>query len=343
MTDAAVPVSAPAVPARPGCLVFPSVGLALVGVFLCGVGAESLARSGGIGAGLAAGRTVLLAPMVLAVVAAVLVLERLRPAERRPWRARGPAQDGAYFAVHVLAVVPFMTLLSAAFARLLLGVAPWARVPWTPRVPVWAVAAGVFVLMDAANWLAHWADHAWRPLWRLHALHHSQEELGVLTSFRAHPLSHLLGFMLAAVPPFVLLGNRGAVPVLISLYVCLGTVPHANLDWSYGRLGRVLVSPAYHRLHHAVDDVSGRNLGVVLTVWDVAARRARWPERTSRVTPTGLAGRPVPVEQDSLAGSRARVLLRQLAHPFVEPSSGGSVGGRLAPSRPPCLRRRCRG
>ena len=39
------------------------------------------------------------------------------------------------------------------------------------------------------------------------------------------------------------------------------------------------------------------NLGVVLTVWDVLAGMARFPARGSVPCPTGLAGRPVPVEQ----------------------------------------------
>jgi sterol desaturase/sphingolipid hydroxylase (fatty acid hydroxylase superfamily) len=34
----------------------------------------------------------------------------------------------------------------------------------------------------------------------------------------------------------------------------------------------VLVSPAYHRLHH-VPDIQDVNLGIVLTIWDVLARR----------------------------------------------------------------------
>ena len=170
--------------------------------------------------------------------------------------------------------------------------------------------------MDGCNWLAHYADHRFEALWRVHALHHSQEELSVLTSFRAHPLSHLPGFMLAAVPPFVLLGSRGA-PVLISLYVCLGTIPHANLDWSYGPLGRVLVSPAYHRLHHAVDADVGRNLGVVLTVWDVLVGRADFPAPGGPVRKTGLRGRPVPVEQAEAARWRPEMLVAQLAEPFV--------------------------
>ncbi len=281
------------------------------------MGIAVLDHAGGLGRGLAAGRAVLLAPPVLAVIALVLLVERRWPVERRPWSARGQLQDAAYTVVHVLAVVPFMTLLSAAFAHILATGVPWVSTAWSSHVPTWLLLAGTFVLMDGANWLAHWADHRFDALWRVHALHHSQEELSVLTSFRAHPLSHLPGFMLAAVPPFVLLGRHGTAPALISAYVCLGTLPHANLSWGYGPLGRIFVSPAYHRLHHALDEPDGKNLGVVLTIWDVLAHRARWPASVHPAArPTGLRGRPVPVET---AADRWHpgLLVRQLAEPFV--------------------------
>ncbi|MGH9079313.1 MAG: sterol desaturase family protein, partial [Acidimicrobiales bacterium] len=165
-------------------------------------------------------------------------------------------------------------------------------------------------------WVAHWADHHFTALWRMHALHHSQEELSVLTSFRAHPLSHLPGFLLASIPAFVLTGHRGITPQLVTAYVCLGTIPHANLRWSFGPLGKLFVSPSYHRLHHAVDGPAGMNLGVVLTLWDVLAGRARFPDRRAPAPRTGLAGRPVPVEQAAGSLSLPRLLLRQLCDPF---------------------------
>jgi len=64
-----------------------------------------------------------------------------------------------------------------------------------------------------------------RLLWRFHALHHSQE-LSVLTSFRAHPLMHTTGFILATIP----VGADAAAlcPVLITIYICVGTLQHAK-------------------------------------------------------------------------------------------------------------------
>ena len=285
---------------------------------MVGIGVVALQRSGGVSAGLSAGRAELLAPPVLLVVAVVMVAERLWPAEPRPFLARGHLHDAGFFVLHVTVVVALMTLFSVAFAFLLEHRAVWLAGPWTTRLPTALVVSLTFVLMDGANWVAHWADHRVAALWRLHALHHSQEELSVLTSFRAHPLSHLPGFLLASVPAFALTGHRGVAPQLVIAYVCLGTIPHANVRWAYGPLGWLLVSPSYHRLHHAADGPAGMNLGVVLTGWDVLAGRARFPDRGRPVPPTGLAGRPVPVEQELEFGApfRPRLLAEQLCDPF---------------------------
>ena len=171
------------------------------------------------------------------------------------------------------------------------------------------------VAMDGANWLAHYADHRLGPLWRFHALHHSQEELSVLTSFRAHPLMHTTGFLLATVPVVALTPTRPIAPVLITIYICIGTLQHANLRWTFGPAGRVLVSPAYHRLHHA-PDTQRVNLGVVLTIWDILAGCARFPSRSDAVGRTGLNGGPVPVEQDDAAGLVLLLVGEQLIEPF---------------------------
>jgi sterol desaturase/sphingolipid hydroxylase (fatty acid hydroxylase superfamily) len=103
--------------------------------------------------------------------------------------------------------------------------------------------------------------------------------------------------------------------VLITIYVCIGTLQHANLRWTFGPAGRVLVSPAYHRLHHA-PDIQDANLGVVLTIWDVLAGCARFPSRADSVNRTGLDGRPVPVEQEASAGPALLLVAEQLAEPF---------------------------
>jgi sterol desaturase/sphingolipid hydroxylase (fatty acid hydroxylase superfamily) len=275
----------------------------------------TLLGQGRLGTVLGAGRAELAAPLLVALVVVTGICERIWPAEPRPVLARGHVQDACYLVLHALVVIPFMTLLSVGAAALISDHASWIALRPAGRWPGWLLVPLTIVAMDGANWLAHYADHRLDSLWRFHALHHSQEELSVLTSFRAHPLMHTTGFVLATIPVAVLMPARPIAPVLITIYVCIGTLQHANLRWTFGPLGRVLVSPAYHRLHHA-PDIQDANLGVVLTIWDLLAGRATFPSRRDGAGRTGLNGRPVPVEQDTSRVPVPLLIAGQLIEPF---------------------------
>jgi sterol desaturase/sphingolipid hydroxylase (fatty acid hydroxylase superfamily) len=278
------------------------------------VAVAGLLRQGRLETVLSAGRAELAAPLLIALVVATGICERIWPAERRPALARGHVQDACYLALHALVVIPLMTLLSVGAASLV-SRASWLELRPAAHWPGWLLVPVTIAAMDFANWLAHYADHRLDALWRFHALHHSQEELSVLTSFRAHPLMHTTGFVLATIPVVVLMPARPIAPVLITVYVCIGTLQHANLRWTFGPLGRLIVSPAYHRLHHDREN-QAVNLGVVLTIWDIAARRAVHSAPGEVVGRTGLDGRPVPVEQD--AATPALILMaEQLIEPFA--------------------------
>jgi sterol desaturase/sphingolipid hydroxylase (fatty acid hydroxylase superfamily) len=289
--------------------------LAAITAFVLWVAVTDLLRQGNLETVLSAGRAELAAPLLVALVVATGICERIWPAERRPLLARGHVQDACFLVLHAIVVIPLMTLLSVGAATLVEGHARWIELPVTQHWPGWLLIPLTIVAMDFANWLAHYADHRLGPLWRFHALHHSQEELSVLTSFRAHPLMHTTGFLLATIPVVALMPTRPIAPVLITIYVCIGTLQHANIRWTFGPAGRVIVSPAYHRLHH--DPVTQEfNLGVALTIWDVLAGRARFPARGDATGRTGLAGRPVPVEQADAAGPALLLVAEQLIEPF---------------------------
>jgi sterol desaturase/sphingolipid hydroxylase (fatty acid hydroxylase superfamily) len=301
----------------------------LTGLILL-VAVDALLRQGRLGTVLAAGRAELAAPLLVALVVATGVCERIWPAERRPVLARGHVQDALFLALHAIVVIPLMTLLSVGAATLIGEHAGWIELRSTQSWPGWLLIPLTVVAMDGANWLAHLADHKLDALWRFHALHHSQEELSVLTSFRAHPLMHTTGFLLATIPVVVLMPTRPIAPVIITVYVCVGTLQHANIRWGFGPAGRVLVSPAYHRFHHARDD-QAVNLGVVLTIWDVLAGYARFPARGDSLTRTGLDGRPVPVEQDGSARPVLLLMAGQLAGPFQREPAKGPIMDTILP------------
>lgn len=293
----------------------PSLAVVALTAFILWVAVTGLLRQGRLETVLSAGRAELAAPLLVALVAVTGICERIWPAERRPLLARGHVHDAFFLVLHAIVVIPLMTLLSVGAAALIGGHAHWIELRATGHWPGWLLVPVTVVAMDGANWLAHYADHRFGALWRFHALHHSQEELSVLTSFRAHPLMHTSGFILATIPVVALMPARPIAPVLITVYICIGTLQHANLRWTFGPLGRVLVSPAYHRLHHD-PDVQSMNLGVVLTIWDVLTGRAQFPARSAGAGRTGLKARPVPVEQVGPARPSLLLVAGQLIEPF---------------------------
>ncbi|HEX4434341.1 MAG TPA: sterol desaturase family protein [Acidimicrobiales bacterium] len=285
---------------------------------------------------------VLIGPAVLALVVLALAAERLWPAVARPVGAVGHRQDALYLALYVAVAIPAVTLIGSGAATVLQRLDGGFTLHPFGALPRWALVVVVLVLIDLANWTSHLYNHRIDAFWRFHALHHSQEEMSILTSFRAHPLVHT-SFQLTAVP-LIVLGTGGAVPASVLIaYVLFSTMPHANVNWGFGPLRYVIVSPAYHRLHHDRDDRRGVNLGTVLVLWDVLAGLAVFPAGrragagagagaragaavAAAPVATGLAGRPLPVEQE--VGARlARTMSRQLWSPIQAAAPTGALDG----------------
>ena len=216
-------------------------------------------------------------------------------------------------------MVPLIVLIGAGFSAELARHRTWLVMPPLPGGAATGCSSGwPWSAIDFVDWLAHLGNHLVTSLWRLHAVHHSQEELSILTTFRAHPLVHV-SFLISAIPILAISSNAATPAVVLTVYACLGALPHANVRWTYGPVGRVLISPAYHRIHHSAIGRIDINLGTVFTVWDLLSRRAVFPRPPARGgLPTGLAGRPVPVEQAGGRPRLARTFLSQWAEPFTQ-------------------------
>jgi sterol desaturase/sphingolipid hydroxylase (fatty acid hydroxylase superfamily) len=292
----------------------PTVAVAVAAGLLAWRGWDLLGGTGAVQA-VNAGRFQLAGPVVLGFVLVVFAIEQVRPAERRPVLARGHVVDLAYLLAYALIVVPVIVLIGTGFSGELARLAPWLVMPRIPGVPGWCFVAVAVLAIDFVDWLAHLGNHRITSLWRLHAVHHSQEELSILTTFRAHPLVHV-SFLISAIPILAISANAATPAVILTVYACLGALPHANVRWTYGRAGRVLISPAYHRLHHAATGRLDINLGTVFALWDAATGRAVFPAPGAAAGPTGLSGRPVPVEQDRGGRGLAGTFLVQWAEPF---------------------------
>lgn len=153
----------------------------------------------------------------------------------------------------------------------LLGDAFWAGLP-VLVVYVAAVFAGDFI-----GYWRHRLEHT-AILWPSHAVHHSDTQMTWLTLQRFHPINRITtftidsAFLLAlSFPPEAVIANN-----LVRHYY--GYLVHADLPWTYGPVGKFLVSPAMHRWHHAADPrFFQKNFATVFSIFDRAFGTYRVP------------------------------------------------------------------
>jgi sterol desaturase/sphingolipid hydroxylase (fatty acid hydroxylase superfamily) len=260
-------------------------------------------------------RLVLIGPLTLAILGVFMIVERIWPAQRRPLIARGHRHDLILTVMNATLVAPLVTALTLAFVLVVRTGLPWIVLPRIGTLPRWGAIAAIVVAMDFCNWSVHLANHRFRLLWRFHELHHSQEDMNVLTVFRTHPLIHV-SYLFALIPGVVLLSNGALSITVLAVYGGMVAFAHSNTRAGFGPLERIFVSPNFHRIHHKLDGPQDVNLGFALTIWDQMFHRAVFPTEETIRTDTGLPGRPLIVEQAGTEPRYFSVLLAQLAAPF---------------------------
>jgi sterol desaturase/sphingolipid hydroxylase (fatty acid hydroxylase superfamily) len=295
-------------------LYLPACVIAALAAALIGIGWWSRFGGASFGGYLSGVRVIVVGPVSLVIIGMFLIVERVRPAQRRPLVARGHVHDLVFTVFTALVVIPLVTALTLSFTAIAKDTLPWIVLPRT-AVPRWAATAVIFVAMDGCNWLAHLANHRVRMLWRFHELHHSQEDMSVLTVFRTHPLIHV-SYLVALLPGIVLVANGALSTSLLVGYAAIVAFAHSNTNLGFGPLERVVVSPNFHRIHHQLDGPQDVNLGFALTVWDQLAHRALFPTAETIRIETGLPGRPLAVEQERSGAGHLSVFLAQLIGPF---------------------------
>jgi sterol desaturase/sphingolipid hydroxylase (fatty acid hydroxylase superfamily) len=293
----------------------PAASIVAVAAILVGIGWASHWGGAAFGASMTSLRVVVVGPLTLGIVGVFLVVERLWPAQRRPLFARGYRHDLLFTVFNGALVVPLVTALTLSFAEVAHRELPWIVLPRIGVVPRWGAIALVFVAMDGCNWFAHWANHRVRFLWRFHEVHHSQEDMSVLTVFRTHPLVHV-SYLIALIPGIVLVANGELTTTLLVIYGGIVAFAHSNTRLGFGPLERVLVSPNFHRIHHQLNGPQDVNMGFALTIWDQLFRRAVFPTPETVRAETGLPGRPLIVEQASERPHHLAVFAAQLVAPF---------------------------
>lgn len=211
-------------------------------------------------------------PLVATVALGVMwLLEGLIPMfEGRRKRARHDASNvalGVFNAVVAAFIFAGATLIATEWAR----ANSFGLLHWLGVEGVWAFALG-FVLFDMWQYFWHRLNHQVPLLWRFHAVHHADRELGASSGLRFHTGEIVLSSIarLAVLPLLgmtvgqVLVYEAVLLPVILFHHGNVG-VPRGADRW----LRWLIVTPWMHWVHHSdYQPETDSNYSSVFSFWD---------------------------------------------------------------------------
>ena len=142
------------------------------------------------------------------------------------------------------------------------------------------------VVFDFVNYLIHRGQHEFEWWWKLHALHHSQQQMSMWTDNRNHLLDSIIVALIISTVAVLIGVGPGQFIALMAFGRLSENFQHANLRLNFGAwFERIWVSPRFHRRHHSIGVghesfdhgrvvLGGCNFGVLLPVWDILFRTA---------------------------------------------------------------------
>lgn len=163
------------------------------------------------------------------------------------------------------------------------------------------------VLFDMAIYWQHRLFHVIPVLWRLHKMHHVDQDIDVTTGSRFHPVEIILSLLIKFA--LVLLLGPSLLAVMLFEIILNGTAMfnHANValpKWLDGFLRPWLVTPDMHRVHHStILDESNSNYGFNLSIWDrLFNSYCAQPEKGHLGMTIGVKGYESPAQTQYLHG-----------------------------------------
>lgn len=139
-------------------------------------------------------------------------------------------------------------------------------------LPVWFEVLLAVVILDLIIYLQHLVFHRVPWLWRLHRMHHADQDIDVTTGTRFHPIEILLS-MWIKIGVALLLGVSPLAIVVFEIVLNVSAMfNHSNgyLPLAMDKpLRKLIVTPDMHRVHHSViPRETHSNFGFFLSVWD---------------------------------------------------------------------------
>ena len=139
-------------------------------------------------------------------------------------------------------------------------------------MPNWLSITIAVILLDFAIYCQHVLFHHVSWLWRLHRMHHADQDIDVTTGARFHPIEILMSMWIK----MAIIVSFGISPLAVLVFEIIlnasAMFNHSNAKLSLSIdawLRKWLVTPDMHRVHHSVIvQETHSNFGFFLSVWD---------------------------------------------------------------------------
>lgn len=142
----------------------------------------------------------------------------------------------------------------------------WAIYKVESTIWVYIIA---FIALDFSGYWVHRLSHQINFFWNKHAIHHSSEEFNLACALR-QSISTFVNLFTVFLLPAALLGVDGKVIAIVApLHLFAQFWYHTVYIGKMGFLEKIIVTPAHHRVHHAINpEYLDKNHSQIFIIWD---------------------------------------------------------------------------
>jgi alkylglycerol monooxygenase len=139
---------------------------------------------------------------------------------------------------------------------------------YTVQSTIWTYIIA-FIALDFSGYWVHRLSHEINFFWNKHLVHHSSEEFDLACALR-QSISSFVNLFTFFLLPAALLGVPSSVIAIVApLHLFAQFWYHTEYIRTMGFLEHIIVTPAHHRVHHAVNPAYlDKNYGQIFIFWD---------------------------------------------------------------------------
>jgi sterol desaturase/sphingolipid hydroxylase (fatty acid hydroxylase superfamily) len=156
----------------------------------------------------------------------------------------------------------------------------------------WMLYVIAFLALDFAGYWVHRLAHTVNFFWNNHIVHHSSEEFNLACALRQSISVYFRIYAFLLIPAAMFGVPQEVIAVVAPLHLFAQFWYHTQHIHKMGWLEYIIVTPAHHRVHHAINpEYLDKNYGQIFIFWD--RMFGSFKEETPEITAVYGVTRPV--------------------------------------------------